>query len=487
MPDLQLQRWRWTPDARLARTADGAVIVNYGSSFRHAVGLTEADGLAKISGITSSFKWPANLSESLRDSLAQSRTIVLEEDFERYQALIMQRLSAALARSYGLIVMPTERCNFRCTYCYESFEKGRMSEDNIVALERYIDNVAPTAPQFSLGFFGGEPLLCADIITRLSERAFRHISARGLPYAASIATNGYLLTESTFKSLIDVGVVSYQITVDGPRELHDQQRVMGNGKGTFDRIVANLRHMAQSSEQFVCMVRCNLPADRMQAATALFDSELAFLRNDARFAVDLQTVWSSDRVTVGPSDSACAQSVAKGVDFYLLNRQLEQAGIRTAAYSVTPSTLSTACYAGKRNWYVVGPDLALYKCTVVFDNPLNQVGRIAADGALVLNEERAELWSGSNALTDASCIGCHYRVPCGGIACPLSRFVSGVKACPDGKEVSTLRRWASALPAAANSTAPAAHPAKKHEVIYLRPVAAAQPKQRGVSYELMER
>jgi molybdenum cofactor biosynthesis enzyme MoaA len=30
-------------------------------------------------------------------------------------------------RIQQLILLPTERCNFRCTYCYEDFVLGRMS------------------------------------------------------------------------------------------------------------------------------------------------------------------------------------------------------------------------------------------------------------------------------------------------------------------------------------------------------------------------
>jgi hypothetical protein len=33
-----------------------------------------------------------------------------------------------------LILLPTEKCNFRCTYCYEDFELGRMKESTILAL-----------------------------------------------------------------------------------------------------------------------------------------------------------------------------------------------------------------------------------------------------------------------------------------------------------------------------------------------------------------
>lgn len=104
--------------------------------------------------------------------------------------------------------------------------------------------------------------------------------------------------------------------------------------------------------------------------------------------------------------------------------------------------LSVACYAGKPNWFVVGPDLTLYKCTVVFDREDNRVGRVLPDGTFELDHAKNELWTGSNAQTDTSCGTCHLRVPCSGLACPLTRFTQGHKACPDHKSMERLRAWA---------------------------------------------
>jgi uncharacterized protein len=43
---------------------------------------------------------------------------------DEYRQMIVEFLSSSAA----LCIMPTEKCNLRCTYCYEGFERGRMSE-----------------------------------------------------------------------------------------------------------------------------------------------------------------------------------------------------------------------------------------------------------------------------------------------------------------------------------------------------------------------
>ena len=40
-----------------------------------------------------------------------------------------QIAEAISPRIQELILLPTEKCNFRCTYCYEDFELGKMSEE----------------------------------------------------------------------------------------------------------------------------------------------------------------------------------------------------------------------------------------------------------------------------------------------------------------------------------------------------------------------
>jgi uncharacterized protein len=264
--------------------------------------------------------------------------------------------------------MPTERCNYRCPFCYESFEKGRMSDADAEALGKAIERIVPSARQFALAFFGGEPLLCADLALRLSRLAFALCSERGMSYGASIATNGHYLSAERFEELADAGVVAFQVTLDVDRELHDRQRRTVKGDPTFDRTVAQLRAMAASSARFACTIRCNThPADR-ERVLSLFDGDLSGLRGDPRFTVDPHTIWASDGHDLLEAPDADAASsgaegygarVARSIDQHFLNRELEERGLPTSAYGRGLWRLTEGCYAGKPNWFVVGSDLTL--------------------------------------------------------------------------------------------------------------------------------
>jgi hypothetical protein len=55
-------------------------------------------------------------------------------------AAFQDELSAALSdRTLHLILLPTEQCNFRCTYCYEDFAIGRMERETINAVKLLLD------------------------------------------------------------------------------------------------------------------------------------------------------------------------------------------------------------------------------------------------------------------------------------------------------------------------------------------------------------
>jgi uncharacterized protein len=446
--------WKWSPDARFLRTDNGGIAVNFATAATLAVNTDDGRAISSFSGLATTFPIPAALSGSAFEGLVRIGCLIAELRADEAEQLVRLRLAAALENSFGFIVMPTEKCNFRCKYCYESFAKGRMADTNVLALERAIIRTAGEAPQFGLGFFGGEPLLVPDIVLRLSQRAFEVTAGRGLPYAASVATNGSLLSPGLFAELIDAGIVGYQITIDGPQHIHDSQRVTAGGKSTFAKIVKNLQAMADSAEQFHCVLRCNVRDRDRAALLELADSsEFEFVRNDPRFVVDVHEIWSSDRREVSAANSgSCASDLPRGVDLFVLNQQLAQRGLATVTYSKLAGVLGRSCYAGKPNWFVVGADLQLYKCTVVFDNDRNQVGHIAADGSVVIDAEKNELWTASNALTDQGCSGCHFRVPCGGIACPLTRFTSGLKSCLDVRDPATLQRWAVAHPLSNENT-----------------------------------
>ena len=152
----------------------------------------------------------------------------------------------------------TNLCNLRCRMCGQwgdtgiyradgfsdsatdgEKEKNRIREligaKRQLALSDYVrllDEVAPFRPIISL--FGGEPLLYPEILPLVLE-----IKQRGL--TCTLITNGGRL-ERLARELVEAGIDSIAISIDGPPEVHD--RIRGQ-KGSFEKAAAGVAAVAK--------------------------------------------------------------------------------------------------------------------------------------------------------------------------------------------------------------------------------------------------
>ena len=179
----------------------------------------------------------------------------------------MNRLQERLAgciddRLVHLILMPTEACNFRCTYCYEEFKLNRMQPRVVLGVKNFLALRAPDLRGLNLSWFGGEPLLALDIMEDILDHARALVRSHPLIRLVSdITTNAYTLSRNVFERLLDRGVAQYQVSLDGPREWHDRKRVLAGGRGTFDRVWTNLLGMRDVSRDFRVIVRLHVDRD----------------------------------------------------------------------------------------------------------------------------------------------------------------------------------------------------------------------------------
>src|SRR5690242_7308023 len=83
-----------------------------------------------------------------------------------------QRYARQFANAFSnsnlqLILFPTEQCNFRCTYCYEDFALGRMSDEIISGVKNLIAK-RKDLKHLNIMWFGGEPTAALDIVLDIS-------------------------------------------------------------------------------------------------------------------------------------------------------------------------------------------------------------------------------------------------------------------------------------------------------------------------------
>lgn len=289
-------------------------------------------------------------------------------------------------RLLDLTLLPIEQCNFRCTYCYETFADGKMKPELVDSIRTLIDRRAPELDYLRLGWFGGEPLLAHDVVIALSSHAC-DLAARypDLEFVSGMSTNGYLLDAAMMEKLLAAGVGSFQVSIDGFGEHHDRTRVSRAGGGTFERIWANMLELRASDLAFSINLRVHYSRDNIDHVFDFTDRLKVEFGGDPRFRIFFKTIEKLG----GSNDSdlnVYGWKEAAEVKARLMER------LEGRMDDVLPSNACYVCYAGKPNAFVIRRDGRIVKCTVGLDEPENLVGRMGLDGTMSLTAETLKPW-----------------------------------------------------------------------------------------------
>ncbi len=328
--------------------------------------------------------------------------------------------AAVTNRGLKLIVNSSEQCNLRCVYCYETFALGHMKLDVARAIVRLIEQrVADGLDWLAIEFFGGEPLGAWNTVKYITGNAHELCQKHDVELLGAMTTNATLLHMDRLDWLVQHGITAFQITLDGPREIHDARRVSSHKTGSFDVIWQRLAMMhASSLAGLDVTIRLHFDASSwplLAGQPGFLDTIIeTFVRHDPRFKLFFHPVenWG-----------ACS---AEGIEFFasredsraalgdLLDR-VSQAGLgpsQVPQLKEGPETGESGCYvcyAARANAFVIRADGAVSKCTVAFDDDRNVVGRLTKDGQIIIDHELHTPWLRGLVSGDASALACPAR------------------------------------------------------------------------------
>jgi uncharacterized protein len=200
--------------------------------------------------------------------------------------------------------------------------------------------------------FGGEPLLEKELIGRALADFNAIAVAHGASFAVRITTNGELLDEEACEILRAYQWEKLQVTLDGPRELHDARRFGKKHRPTFDTIISNLERIAENSELSDIDLRITIDSENAESLSSLLDY-LAALRWKDRLRLNLGFTTPSLNSDLIRSDQDYIADVA--VSFWA---RAKAQGFRIPdEYVVGPW-----CVAIAKHSAVIQPNGALQKC-----------------------------------------------------------------------------------------------------------------------------
>ncbi len=397
------------------------------NSFMGAVARVPGDKFAAIENLIGKEIREADLNlDPLRDLCENGFFFPCDIDEQKFVLDMLAREIAA-AR-FNMILLPHEDCNFRCEYCYETHQRGKMESDVILGLKALAAAKAKEGRNVSVSWFGGEPLLAKDIIYDLSDSFIHSCDKYGVSYSSSITTNGYFLTREVVANLLKREVKRFQVTLDGPEAFHDKARKLAGGGETYKTIINNLEEMCKSDLDFYVTIRVNYNNDSAVIMEEFFSHIGETFAKDLRFGLVFMPVGKLG----GPNDDklnvcSATQRLIAETDLY---KTYAKVGNIDKHVRERLQSHGQVCYAGLESSIVVGVNGTIYKCTVAFDDPLNHVGKLFKDGSLLIDRWRWGLWVANNEIDYSECANCPLNPACQGKSCPRNSIKAKKAVCP---------------------------------------------------------
>ena len=141
----------------------------------------------------------------------------------------------------------TLRCNLACRHCGSDCKKiSQVPDMPLEHFTRVLDEIATAMnpADVQVNTVGGEPLVRPDL-----EQCGREITRRGFLWG--FVTNGVLLTETTLRRMIDAGLGTLAVSLDGLEEYHNWLR--GN---SFDGAMAAVRLLTHTRNLLWDVITC---------------------------------------------------------------------------------------------------------------------------------------------------------------------------------------------------------------------------------------
>lgn len=138
------------------------------------------------------------------------------------------------------IMVPTFRCNMRCVYCHSVAKplnaKGwDMDKKTAKAVVDFMFKT--TAKNFTIEFQGGDCSFNFDIVKFVIDYARELANKKNRDVRFSIVTNLTKANDDFIKFLQDNIPIGLCTSLDGPKEVHDKNRMYLGGKGSYEDVV----------------------------------------------------------------------------------------------------------------------------------------------------------------------------------------------------------------------------------------------------------
>ncbi len=342
------------------------------------------------------------------------------------------------AKNPRFVIVPNMDCNYRCTYCFEQslqksldrYQKSVMDFDQIGKVYNSIKGIQERTGSKGgeIILYGGEPLDAKnmDIVNGI----INHKDAKDFKFFA--VTNGHDLDKFIFILGHDkLGMI--QVSIDGPKQIHDKRRISRQGDSSFDKIVSNIRKVTSQTDAKINL-RVHLDSTNLDSFEELLDT---FVRegwvNHERILIYLSIVYRKNDqgavqpvLDIVPIIKRLEHVTAQYSNIFIGASQTNADSLLTNSLDMgKPYRLRTAYCSANSGMYVFLPDGYVYSCWESIGKECSKIGHYMTDEGLVLDKKACDKWTRRSVASIPECLDCPYCLVCAGGCSQYAEYNSG--------------------------------------------------------------
>ena len=292
-------------------------------------------------------------SSQVLSALVEKRFLVPEDhnDAAYYKSVIqVLRLVSQKKRFSTYTILPTTGCNARCVYCYEEgMPKETMTSGTVNQMIRFIRETHDPERPVHLAWFGGEPLLCADVIDRVSQA----LSDAGIDYRSSMISNGSLINASVIDKITGLWrMQSVQLSMDCDEAEYIRRKHYYQYNDEYHRVMRSAGELAARGIRVT--VRCNVDEQNLIGIEAFLKDLDTAIPGKAGVSVYFQPLYDTQsRSTSGAVWAACEHAMFR----------LKELGFQSIGGTRIHRLKLVHCMSeSPYECVVIAPDGKLYNC-----------------------------------------------------------------------------------------------------------------------------
>lgn len=339
------------------------------------------------------------------------------EEEKLYRAAYLNFLDNRDESETQIFFVPWYTCNFKCSYCYQegySEKDESLSKEVMDAFFQYVNKEFAGKKRY-VTVFGGEPLLPGE----KSKESIDYFVTRANDQEIDLAivTNGYTLKE--YIPIFKKGRIrEIQVTLDGPREIHDARRPLKGGKESFDSIISGIDAALEAG--FEINLRSVVDKENMPHLIELADFAIARgWAGNPKFKTQLGRNYELHFCQSDQQKLYDRISLYKDL-FKVIEENPRFMEYHRPAYSISkfifengelPDPLFDSCPACKTEWAF---DFTgrIYSCTATVGKSGEALGTYYP--AVSRKEEIIDKWESRDVTTIDKCRDCPLQLACGG-------------------------------------------------------------------------